>query len=87
MIAPNGRKSYSGAFKLFRQMQTLKHAEQFIYVLHVEAGAIIPHEHLYFIFLRSTQPISISAGARMRVNLTALERRLTITSLSMERSP
>src|SRR5271166_2165022 len=43
---PNGRKSYPGALKLFRQMQTLKYPKQFIDILHVEAGAIIPHENL-----------------------------------------
>jgi hypothetical protein len=47
---PNGRESYSSAFKLFREMQTLKHAEQFIDILHVETCAIIPYENLYFIF-------------------------------------
>ena len=43
---PNGRESDPGAFELFRKMQTLKYAEQLIDILHVEAGAIIPHEHL-----------------------------------------
>src|ERR1700730_16307858 len=44
----NGGQSYSGALKLFSQMQTLKDAEQLVYVLHVKAGAIVPHEHLDF---------------------------------------
>ena len=47
----NGGQSYSGAFELFRQMQTLKDAEQLVYVLHVEAGAVVPHEHLDFFFI------------------------------------
>ena len=38
--ALNGGQSYSGAFKLFRQMQTLKDAEQLVYVLHVKASAV-----------------------------------------------
>jgi hypothetical protein len=83
---PNGRESDPGAFELFREMQTLKYAEQLIDILHVEAGAIIPHEHLD-VLPALTQPISISALSRMRVNLTALERMLAMTSLSIERSP
>ena len=47
---PNSREPNSSAFKLFREMQPLKHPEQFIYKPHVETGAIIPHEHLDFIF-------------------------------------
>src|SRR6202011_2898028 len=46
--ALNGGQSYSGTFKLFRQMQTLKDAEQLVYVLHVKAGAVVAHEHLDF---------------------------------------
>src|SRR6202051_1977937 len=49
--ALDGGQSYSRAFKLFRQMQTLKDAEQLVYVLHVEAGAVVPHEHLDFLFI------------------------------------
>ena len=44
--ALNGRESNSGAFKLFGEMQTLKHAEQLVDVLHVEAGAVISDEYL-----------------------------------------
>src|SRR5208283_4304925 len=47
----NGGKTYSGAFKLFSQMQTLKDAEQLVCVLHVKASAIVPHEHLDFFFI------------------------------------
>src|SRR5689334_22833197 len=63
---PNGRESYSGAFKLFRKMEALKHAEQFIYILHVEAGAIIPHEHLDFIFPIRTANLDFGLGAHAR---------------------
>ena len=63
---PNSRESYSSAFKLFREMQTLKHAEQFIHVLHVEAGAIIPHEHLDFIFPIGTANLDFGLGAHAR---------------------
>src|ERR1700674_3106825 len=49
--ALNGGQSYSGAFKLFRQMETLKDAEQLVYVLHVKASAVIPHEQLDFFFI------------------------------------
>ena len=49
--ALNGSQSYSGAFKLFSQMQTLKHAEEFVDILHIEACAVVPDEHLDLIFL------------------------------------
>ena len=85
--ALNGGQSYSGAFKLFRQMQTLKDAEQLVYVLHVKASAVVLHEHLDFFFI-AVHTANLDFGRlRMRVNLTALETRLTTTSLSMERSP
>src|SRR5258708_33079680 len=32
-------------------METLKDAEQLVDVLHVEAGAVVPHEHLEFFFI------------------------------------
>jgi len=63
---PNGRKSNSSAFKLFREMQALKHPEQFIYILHVEAGAIIPHEHLDFIFPIYRANLDFGLGAHAR---------------------
>src|SRR5258708_5068067 len=47
----NGGQSYSGALKLFGQMQALKDAEQLVHVLHVKAGAVVPHEHLDFFFI------------------------------------
>ena len=54
--ALNGSQSYSIAFKLLSKMQTLKHAEQLVCILHVKAGAVVSHEHLYFI------PISVHAA-------------------------
>ena len=44
--ALNGSQSYASAFKFFRQVETLKHTEQFIYILHVETRAVVPDEHL-----------------------------------------
>src|ERR1700722_3571918 len=49
--ALNGSQPYSGAFKLFRQIQTLKDAEQLVCVLHVKACAVVPNEHLELIFI------------------------------------
>src|SRR5262249_38562951 len=46
--ALNGSQSYAGAFKLSRPMQTLKHTEKLIDILHVEARTVVPYEHLYF---------------------------------------
>src|ERR1700730_9553493 len=60
---PDGREPNSSAFKLFREMQALKHAEQFIYILHVEAYAIVPHEHLYFISSVHTANLDFGAGS------------------------
>jgi hypothetical protein len=45
--ALNGRQSYTGPFKFFGQMQSLKNAEEFIDISHVKASAVIPHEHLH----------------------------------------
>src|SRR5438309_7510289 len=63
---PNGREPYSGAFKLFRKMQALKHAEQFIDILHIEAGAIISHEHLDFIFRIDATNLDFGLGSHAR---------------------
>ena len=49
--ALHGGQSYSGALELFRQMQALKYAEQLVDVLHVKAGAVVPHEHFEFLLL------------------------------------
>src|ERR1700753_269609 len=48
--ALGGGQPYSGAFKLFGQMQPLKDAEQLIDVLHVKTRAVVLHEHLEFFF-------------------------------------
>lgn len=37
------RQAYTGAFVLFRSVQALKNAEQFVDVLHVEANAVVAH--------------------------------------------
>src|SRR4051794_21310150 len=42
----NRREANSGALELLGEMQALKHAEQLVLVLHIEAGAIIPDEYL-----------------------------------------
>src|SRR5271166_3384642 len=48
--ALNGSQSYSGAFKLFSQMQTLKHAKEFVDILHIEARTVVPDKQLCLIF-------------------------------------
>src|SRR3984893_13017908 len=60
--ALNGSQSYSSAFKLFSKVQTLKHTKQFIYILRVEAYAIVPHEHLYFTFSVHTANLDFGPG-------------------------
>jgi len=60
--ALNGSQFYSIAFKLFSKMQTLKHAEQFIHILHIEAGAVILHEHLYFMLIFSVHTANLDFG-------------------------
>ena len=49
--ALSGSQSYSGAFKLLGAMQTLKHPEELIYILHIKACPVVFYEHLYLIFL------------------------------------
>jgi hypothetical protein len=49
--ALNDSEPYASAFKLLREVQTLKYAEQFAYVLHVKARAVISDEYLDFIFI------------------------------------
>ena len=86
--ALHGGQSYSGALKLFRQVQALKDAEQLVDVPHVKAGAVVLHEHFKFLFLAVRYNQSrFRPASRTRLNLTAFETRLTTTSLSMERSP
>src|SRR6516164_2451404 len=49
--ALSGSQSYSGAFKLFGAMQTLKHPEELIYILHVKSRSVVPYKYLYLTFL------------------------------------
>src|SRR6516225_8090252 len=61
--ALSGSQSYSGAFKVFGAMQTLKHAEQFIYILHVKSRSVVPHEHLYLVvFTLGTANLDFSSA-------------------------
>ena len=48
--ALNGRQSYSSAFELFSQVQTLKYAEKLIDIPHVKACAVVSDEQLRLIF-------------------------------------
>ncbi len=48
--ALNGRQSYPGAFKLVSQVETLKHAEEFVDILHVKARTVVSDEQLSLIF-------------------------------------
>ena len=85
--ALNRGQSYACAFKRFRLMQTLKHAEEFMHILHIEPGSVVPDKYRYFIPVSAgTSDFDFGRG-RVRVNLTAFKTRLTRTSFSMERSP
>jgi hypothetical protein len=53
--ALNRRQSNAGAFKFIRVVQALKHAKQFIYVLHIKARSVVPYKY--------DQVISVSLGA------------------------
>jgi hypothetical protein len=53
--ALNRRQSNAGAFKFIRVVQSLKHAKQFTYVLHIKAHSVVPYEYYQF--------ISVSLGA------------------------
>jgi hypothetical protein len=44
--ALNGRQSYTGTFKFFGRMQSLKDTEKLMDISHIKAGTIIPHEQL-----------------------------------------
>jgi len=48
--ALNSRQSYSSAFELFSQVQTLKYAEKLIDIPHVKACAVVSDEQLRLIF-------------------------------------
>jgi len=69
--------------KLVGPMEALKYTEQLVDVLHLKSLTKIS----ILSALPLTEPISISAGLRVPKNLTASETRLTITSLSKDRSP
>ena len=45
----NRGQSNAGAFECIRMMQALKHAKQFIYILHIKAYAVVPNEHHHLI--------------------------------------
>ncbi|WFU39113.1 hypothetical protein QA640_32705 [Bradyrhizobium sp. CB82] len=49
--ALNGGEPYSSAFKLFRQVQALKHTKELVHIPHIKAGAVISHEQLCLISL------------------------------------
>jgi hypothetical protein len=68
--ALNGGQSYSGAFKLFGQMETLKDAEKLVCVLMSKPAPLSLTNTSTSCLSGSTQPISISARVRMLVNLT-----------------
>src|ERR1700686_4382253 len=48
-------QSNASPFKCIRLMQALKHAKQFIYILHIKTYSVVPNEHHYL--------ISVSVGA------------------------
>ena len=68
--ALNGGQSYSGAFKLLGQMQTLKDAEQLVDILHVKAGAVVLHEQFDFIFI-AVDSANLDFGRRALLTATA----------------
>ncbi len=43
--ALDGRQPHPRAFEIFRTVQALKHAEEFVGILHVEADPVIAHEY------------------------------------------
>jgi hypothetical protein len=52
----NSSQSYARTFKLFREVQTLKHTEELVCIPHIKARAIVLYEHLYLAFLRFGTP-------------------------------
>jgi hypothetical protein len=65
--ALNRRQSDAGAFKFIRLVQALKHAKQFIYVLHIKAHSVVPYEYYQFISVSlgaSDFDLGLRAGAR-----------------------
>jgi hypothetical protein len=53
--ALNRRQANTCAFKFARLVQALKHAKQFVYVLHIKAHPVVPNEY--------DEVISVSLGA------------------------
>jgi hypothetical protein len=51
----NRSESNASSFKCIRRVQALKHAKQFIYILHIKAHSVVPNEYY--------QLISVSVGA------------------------
>src|SRR6202022_4640882 len=43
--ALNRSQSNASSFKCIRLMQTLKHAKQFIHILHIKAHSVVPNEY------------------------------------------
>jgi hypothetical protein len=65
--APHIRKSYAGPLELLRTVQTLKHPEEFVYILHVEAHTVVPYEEndLISFDLAADFDHGLLAGARV----------------------
>jgi hypothetical protein len=47
--ALNRCESDAGAFEFVRPVQTLKHTNQFVYILHIKTHAIVPNEYYQLI--------------------------------------
>ena len=62
---PYIRESDAGAFELVRAMEPLKHAEQLVHILHVEADPIVANEH-DGLAVRIARHADLNAGPRPR---------------------
>src|ERR1035441_3417224 len=65
--ALNRRQSHAPAFKCIRRVQALKHAKQFIYVLHIKAHSIVPDEYYQVIFV-TVGASDLDLGVRPRAS-------------------
>ena len=81
--ALNGSQSYAGAFKLCRPVQTLKHTEKFICILHVKTRAVVPYEHLFLVLAVGVADLYLGLRSRS----CEFNRIFVRTIFSMERSP
>ena len=45
----NRSQSNASAFKFIGLVQTLKHAEQFVHILHIKPDSIVPNKYYQFI--------------------------------------